>query len=195
MKEFENRLKDLRVEHGLTQEEVSEKIYVTKQAVSKWEKGLSMPDVESLGALANLYNTTVDYLLTGDEKVKIEVVKEIETVEVEVEKPISKETMKALYYHYKQWSTFTYGGPIVGVFYMLGGVVFLILANSRANDIQLIPLIVGIMFLIVGALVLSVSVFYGRKKVKQIKDEIKQKTGKDAESLKLKKINKKEQEK
>ena len=105
MADFGTRLKDLRIEYGLTQEEVADKICVTKQAVSKWENGLSLPDVAALGSLAELYNTTVDYLLTGEEKVRVE--KEVEVVEkietVEVEKPLSEEEKERLQDRYVQF--------------------------------------------------------------------------------------------
>ncbi|MDE5601251.1 MAG: helix-turn-helix domain-containing protein [Clostridia bacterium] len=85
MKAFEMRLRELRIEHGLSQEDVAAKIYVTKQAVSKWENGLSMPDVATLGSLAELYGTTVDYLLTGEDKVRVEerIVEKVKLVELE----------------------------------------------------------------------------------------------------------------
>lgn len=104
MQRFEDRLKTLRLEKGLTQEELAEKICVTKQAISKWENGISMPDVALLGSLAELYGTTVDFLLTGEEKVKIE--KEIEIVEkekiVEVEKPLSEALLESLLHSYQR---------------------------------------------------------------------------------------------
>lgn len=58
-----NRLKVYRAQSGLTQEEVAEQIGVTRQAVSKWEKGESMPDVESCIRLADLYGVCLDILL------------------------------------------------------------------------------------------------------------------------------------
>ena len=59
------RLLALRKEHGLTQEQLAEKIFVTRQAVSKWERGESVPDLELLVALAELYGVTLDELVTG----------------------------------------------------------------------------------------------------------------------------------
>lgn len=89
--EFGERLKGLRIEKGLTQEDVANALCVTKQAVSKWENGASLPDVAYLGALADLMEVNIDYLLTGNDNVKIE--KQIEIVEKEkiVEKEVIKE--------------------------------------------------------------------------------------------------------
>ncbi len=52
-----------RKKSGLTQEEVAEKLGVTRQAVAKWERGETSPDVEFCIMLAELYGTTVDALL------------------------------------------------------------------------------------------------------------------------------------
>lgn len=50
---------------GLSQEELAEKIGVSRQAVSKWERGESSPDTENLIALAKLYNISLDELVFG----------------------------------------------------------------------------------------------------------------------------------
>lgn len=47
----------------LSQEEVAEKVGISRQAYSKWEKGMSIPDVESCGILAELYGVSIDSLL------------------------------------------------------------------------------------------------------------------------------------
>ncbi len=53
---------------SLTQDEVAEKLNVTPQAVSKWENDQSCPDIMFLPALADLYGTTVDELLSREDK-------------------------------------------------------------------------------------------------------------------------------
>ena len=53
----------LRRIHGLSQEEVAEKIGISRQAYAKWEKGLTVPDIEKCSLLAALYQTTIDGLL------------------------------------------------------------------------------------------------------------------------------------
>lgn len=71
-----SRLKMFRTQSGLTQEELAEKLGVSRQAVAKWEKGESIPDVDSCVKLADIYGTTVDMLVrsigkqahTGDGK-------------------------------------------------------------------------------------------------------------------------------
>jgi transcriptional regulator with XRE-family HTH domain len=64
MKEsFGNRLAALRKKNGWTQEELAKKLNVSAQAVSKWEKDVSFPDVGLLGSIASTFETSIDYLL------------------------------------------------------------------------------------------------------------------------------------
>ncbi len=58
-----NNLKLFRKQNGLTQEQVAEKLNVSRQAVAKWENGDTVPDIESCIALAEMYGTTVDMLV------------------------------------------------------------------------------------------------------------------------------------
>ena len=63
MNNISERLKNLRIENGLSQEKLAEKLLVSRQAVSKWENGETLPDTENLIALAKLYNTSLDGLV------------------------------------------------------------------------------------------------------------------------------------
>lgn len=58
-----NRLYELRKQHGLSQDELAEKLNVSRQAVSKWERSESSPDTDNLIALAKLYGISLDELL------------------------------------------------------------------------------------------------------------------------------------
>jgi len=51
---------------GLTQEQLAEKMNVTAQAVSKWENGLTCPDLDSVARLAGFLGVTVEQLIHGD---------------------------------------------------------------------------------------------------------------------------------
>ncbi|MBP3611550.1 MAG: helix-turn-helix domain-containing protein [Lachnospiraceae bacterium] len=62
-KEFGRFLSELRKEHGMTQRELAEKLFVSDKAVSKWETGGSIPDVALLMPLAKLLDITVPELL------------------------------------------------------------------------------------------------------------------------------------
>lgn len=56
----------LRRKNGLSQEQLAEIIGVSRQAISKWEGGLSVPDSEKLIAISEYFNVTLDYLLKED---------------------------------------------------------------------------------------------------------------------------------
>lgn len=58
-----DRLKMFRKKNGFTQEEIAEKLGVSRQAVAKWERGETIPDIESCIKLADLYNISVDILV------------------------------------------------------------------------------------------------------------------------------------
>ncbi|MGE7122506.1 helix-turn-helix domain-containing protein [Peribacillus sp. NPDC046944] len=56
-------IKALRIQHQLTQEEVAERLNVSRQVIAKWEKGDSTPDIQYCMELAKLYNVTLDNLV------------------------------------------------------------------------------------------------------------------------------------
>ena len=183
MTEFGTRLKNLRIGLNLTQDEAAAAINVSKQAISKWENGHGLPDVSSLSALAGLYGTTVDYLLTGEEKVRVE--KEVEIVEVEkekvveVEKQLTKDMLTAILVQYKRWYFTAYGWVVFSPLFFAVGIVMFVLALPNFSNELIAPLIVGIMFILLGIGHICIGVFYGRKKIKIIKEEIHQKTCKE----------------
>lgn len=61
-------LTSLRKRNHMTQEEVAERIGVSRQAIAKWEKGESLPDMNSCAALADLFHVTIDDLVRYSEK-------------------------------------------------------------------------------------------------------------------------------
>ena len=69
--EFNEKLQELRKQRGLTQEELAEKLYISRTAVSKWESGRGYPNIESLKAIAKLFSVTVDELLSSGEVLTI----------------------------------------------------------------------------------------------------------------------------
>ena len=69
--EFNEKLQELRKQKGLTQEELAEKLYVSRTAVSKWESGRGYPNIDSLKAIAKFFSVTVDELLSTNEVLTI----------------------------------------------------------------------------------------------------------------------------
>lgn len=64
--EFNEKLQELRKQKGLTQEELSELLYVSRTAISKWESGRGYPNIDSLKAIAQFFSVSLDNLLSGD---------------------------------------------------------------------------------------------------------------------------------
>ena len=69
--EFNQKLQELRKQKGLTQEELAEKLYVSRTAISKWESGRGYPNIESLRAISKFFSVTLDELLSSDEVLTI----------------------------------------------------------------------------------------------------------------------------
>ena len=61
--EFANRLAELRKEKGYSQEDLAGKLGVSRQAISKWERGEATPDSDNLLALSSLYGVSLDELV------------------------------------------------------------------------------------------------------------------------------------
>lgn len=69
--ELSIQIKKYRTELHLSQEELAEKVYVTRQTISNWENEKSYPDIHSLLLLSSLFNVSLDQLIKGDiEKMK-----------------------------------------------------------------------------------------------------------------------------
>ena len=63
------KIKELRKQNNLTQEELADKLCVSRQAITKWESGLGQPDISNIELIAKLFNVTIDELLSN-EKIK-----------------------------------------------------------------------------------------------------------------------------
>ena len=69
--EFHEKLQELRKSKGLTQEELSEELYVSRTAVSKWESGRGYPSIDSLKEISKYFSVTIDELLSTDKLLSI----------------------------------------------------------------------------------------------------------------------------
>lgn len=111
----------LRKENGWSQEELAEKLDVSRQAISRWENGTALPDAQNVLQISKLFNVTTDYLLNdhyeSDSDIPV-----VQTAVKETEDVFSKK--KRL--HLIAAICFT-----VSVFCLLMGLV------NRVNDIQL----------------------------------------------------------
>lgn len=60
---FAEKLSNLRMQKGYSQEALAERLYVSRQAVSKWEVGTTLPETDKLIAISDFFNVSIDYLL------------------------------------------------------------------------------------------------------------------------------------
>lgn len=65
------KIKNARKQCGLSQEQLAEKMAVSRSAVAKWESGKGLPDIENLKALARFLNVSVDHLLDDGQEVEV----------------------------------------------------------------------------------------------------------------------------
>ena len=70
--ELANRLLQYRKNSGLSQEELAEKLNISRQSVSKWERAEASPDTDNLIELAKIYNVTLDELLNVNKEINKE---------------------------------------------------------------------------------------------------------------------------
>ncbi len=61
--EFNEKLQELRKSKGLTQEELAEKLFVSRTAISKWESGRGYPSIDSLKEISHFFSVTIDELI------------------------------------------------------------------------------------------------------------------------------------
>ena len=66
--QFGELLAKRRKEANLSQEQLAEKLNVTRQAVSKWESGASMPDIETIKQISDIFSVSIDMLIYGEDR-------------------------------------------------------------------------------------------------------------------------------
>lgn len=69
--EFNEKLQYFRKKSNLTQEELAEKLFVSRTAISKWESGRGMPSISSLKAISEVFNVSIDELLSSEEIIEV----------------------------------------------------------------------------------------------------------------------------
>ena len=141
--DFGQQIKRVRNDHGLTQEEMANKLNVSRQTISSWENNRNLPDLELVVQIAEKFNLSVDELLTG-ENLKDKLVKD--------GKEVTKQRLNRNIY-------------LIGAGLMvLGLILFLIKANSvEYVDAQGVLhenfylIILGYFFILSGGIVILVN--------------------------------------
>lgn len=65
---FAEKILELRAKSGLSQEALADRLMVSRQAVSKWESGVTLPETEKLVIISNMFGVSLDYLLKDDSR-------------------------------------------------------------------------------------------------------------------------------
>lgn len=73
---FGEKLKSERKNKGWSQEELAEKLFVSRQSVSKWENGQNYPSIEIIIKVSDLFGVTIDELLRSDQELKEKVIRD-----------------------------------------------------------------------------------------------------------------------
>ena len=71
---LQEKMKELREQAGLTQEQEAEKLNVSRSAIARWETGKGIPDISNLIAISELFNISLDELIKGDSKVEKKII-------------------------------------------------------------------------------------------------------------------------
>jgi transcriptional regulator with XRE-family HTH domain len=138
---------ELRKEKGLTQKELAEKLYISDKAVSKWERGLSMPDISLLIPLSQIFGVTTTELLSGKriEKDKGLTISEVETL-MNQTIHLSKEEVVEQNKNKKNRKTIFFSGLIIVILELF----FMNLSGYTKDDFFLKILTVELLMLIFG---------------------------------------------
>lgn len=110
------RIMNLRQKKGVSQEAFGEMLGVSRQAVSKWETGQAMPDLEKVMAMSEIFGVTTDYLLKGTENAQpqSDVQQEAQDVLSDSENTGFLPRLKKLKFEYKSKTT-VFGIPLVHI--------------------------------------------------------------------------------
>ncbi len=133
--EFAEKLRELRKKGGYSQEELAEKMEVTRQSVSKWESGQSIPELDKILKLSEMFGVSTDYLLKDEIEI-IEAVGKTNVEDTKTLKQISIEEAKKIIETKENTSK-----PIAfGVFLcIISPIVFLILSTISEIEGSRIP--------------------------------------------------------
>ena len=143
---FGEKLKKLRMDNQLTQDELAEKIYVTRTAISKWETDKGYPSIDSLKQLSSLFHISIDELISDADIENKRLLDEAQSRKFYwcAIACLTLATMIAIVYYFTQVQ-YLYVGSILGV---VGYIVFGLLSKPNykrmaARRTLIVPLIIS----------------------------------------------------
>jgi len=119
-----NSIKKLHEERGMTQDELAEKLNVTRQAVSNWETGKTQPDIETLTRLAEIFDVSVERIIYGSER-KERIVQVSRNVQIGPKEGLSMGAALAMIISYAKWQSI--GWAILHGFFNWAYVIYYII--------------------------------------------------------------------
>ena len=128
--ELSERLVRLRKQKGLSQFDVAESLHISRQAISKWESGSSIPSTDNLRLLGNLYGVTVDFLLNGEENQQIS-----EPPNTNENIPLSNEELHSVKQRSKKVNAILLLVLILAVVMAVNGLIYVV-HESKITSIQ-----------------------------------------------------------
>lgn len=137
--ELHTQIKKYRTSFNLSQEELAEKVYVTRQTISNWENNKNYPDIHSLLLLSSLFNISLDQLIKGDINIMKEEINKNELQKFNRDGAIFGLLLVALIVSAVPLSAFLgyYGLAITGVLFVIAMYFALKIEKfKKSNDIQ-----------------------------------------------------------
>ncbi|AOM09705.1 XRE family transcriptional regulator [Bacillus thuringiensis] len=137
---FSERLKEEREKRNWSQNDLAEKIHVSRQSVSKWETGKNYPSIEIIIHLSDLFGITIDELLRSDEELTQKIIKD------------SKQLA------YPKWKVFFDSLFMIGVFLFIAKIVVWMLNKFAGASITIVadaPYVMNLLplvFMIIGGI-------------------------------------------
>lgn len=114
---FEEKIVELRKQKGLSQEELAEQLGVSRQAVSRWELGQTLPDIPNLLQLCELFGVSADYLVKDEEQTVTKNEQRVKTI-ARLTREREKTRAKARQYYYTAWAA-----VLMAIGFMLASVI------------------------------------------------------------------------
>ena len=137
--EIGNQIRKYRIQNEFSQEELAEKIYVSRQTISNWERGKNYPDIQSLLLMTALFGISLDHLVKGDVD---EMKKEIEQSQIDrLERyGVILSILFVIMIASAMPLSFYWGWPGMGLWALIAGITFYVACKveklKKRNDLK-----------------------------------------------------------